>query len=123
MNAKKIKIISFIAIILVITIVNYLEPSSEEINQEAYDLLKYDQYFGTIENKFLDKNNHYHPTVILRNIYGEHKILLVRDQSGAYDYLDVGDSINKKYGSYELKILKSGKDSIFTLTYAKKRNP
>lgn len=118
MNKKNfVKLISFVALLIVIFVVNYWGPSSEEITNDAYESLRYEKFYGIVQEKFNDRKNHNHPTLILKNEFGEQSILLVRDRSGIYNYVEPGDSISKEYGKYEVHLTRSSRDTVFVLRY------
>lgn len=109
--------LSVVTILIVIVIVNYLEPSTEEVTKNAYESLKYETFYGIVQEKFYDKKNHNHPPIILRNKFGKQYVLLVRDESGLFSYIESGDSISKPYGKYEVSLNRNGADTIFVLHY------
>ncbi|MGQ1910811.1 hypothetical protein ACT3CE_13615 [Marinifilum sp. RC60d5] len=111
------KVLSVIIILIVIVVVNYFEPSSDEITKSAYESLKYEKFYGEVQEKFYDRKNHNHPTIILRNEFGMQDVLLVRDRSGLFNYIESGDSISKIYGKYEVRLKRIGIDTVFVLSY------
>jgi hypothetical protein len=115
----KSKIISGVVIICVMIVVNYFLPSPNEINKSAYEALKFERFTGIVQTKYLDKKNHNHPTVVLKNKFGTQEILLIRDRSGLFEYIENGDSIVKEYGSYEVELFSGNqlRDTIFVMDY------
>jgi hypothetical protein len=116
-NKNILRILSLIAILIVIIVVNYMEPSSKEITENAYKSLRHEKFYGVVQEKFYDRKNHNHPTIILKNEFGEQSILLVRDKSGLFNYIEFGDSISKDYGKYEVNFSRNEKDTVFVLRY------
>jgi hypothetical protein len=44
-------------------------------------------------------------------------VILLNDQSGAYDFILPGDSITKELNSLELKVTRNGNTKVFTLDF------
>lgn len=117
MKKKYFYILSFVLIVIIGMIIEYFQSSAEEIAQKAYAELKFEHYNGKVTEKCLDSKNHNYPKAVLENEFGKHDIYFVRDQSGLFEYLVVGDSIRKEYGKYEVVLKRKDRHKVFVLDY------
>ncbi len=106
-----------IALIIVIILVNILGPDYDEIKSQAYKSLKYDVYSGIVLDKYRDKNNHDYPAIRIITSQGTQIVQLQLDESGLYEFVEKKDSINKEYGSYDVKVFRNNELYIFSLDY------
>lgn len=73
---------------------------------------------GVLTRKFLDKSSHMWKTI--EYSIGNHvnqSLILLNDQSGAYDFILPGDSIIKELNSLELKVTRNGNTKVFMLDF------
>ena len=95
---KYILLAYIILLAAVIYMINRNLPTSMEINQTAFESIKLTKFEGMVIDKFTDKRNHNHATLRLKNSFGEQNIILTRDKSELYDFIQVGDTVSKEYG-------------------------
>ena len=88
----------------IIFLVNRNLPTSKEINQTAFESIKLTKFEGLVIDKFMDKRNHNHATLRLKNSFGEQNIILTRDKSEIFEFVQVGDSVSKEYGDLNVRI-------------------
>lgn len=85
-------------IILSVVLLNVLDSHSNCSYQKKKLRISYS---GIVTNKLLDKKNHMTRTLILNNTY---KIIFNREKSGFYEFINVGDSISKKTGEFNIEV-------------------
>jgi hypothetical protein len=93
-----------IVLLVIIFVVNRNLPTPNEINKMAFESIKLTKFEGLVIDKFMDKKNHNHATIKLKNSFGEQNIILTRDKSEIFDFIQVGDSISKEYGDLNVYI-------------------
>jgi hypothetical protein len=69
---------------------------------------------GTIDEKFLDEKGHMYPTIRISSL--EEKVA-INDRSDFYSFIQIGDSLLKKEGSLEIRVVRGEIDTVFTLDY------
>ena len=75
------------------------------------------EIIGEVEKKFYDLKNHGSET-ILYSIKGEAKEVIFNNQSEhIHHYINVGDSLNKPSGTLDVKIIRKGVDTVFTIDF------
>ena len=62
--------------------------------------MKNDEYFGIVNQKFIDIKNHNNPTIVLSN--GKHLTFYGQQ----FDKIEIGDSLSKKLKTTIVKVLK-----------------
>lgn len=113
-NMKKREVVILICVFGLILLTYTFIPI---INKHSENKLKNQEINGVIQDKYNDKWNHNVPKILFTN--GQS---LVIDRWGdksndIWYYLEKGDSIYKKEGSLNLKVIKpSGKSIVFKYT-------
>ena len=71
------------------------------------------EFTGLVLNKYKDKNNHNYPIIKIKPLksLNSRKIYLIRERSGVYSSINVGDTIYKKKGSMNVYNI-AGQDTI-----------
>ena len=74
---KKIylKVLSVIALIIVIIIVNYNSPSTEDSHIELFKHEKFNVYNGRVIEKYFENESLNYPTIHVENNYGIQHVL------------------------------------------------
>lgn len=103
-NFKYILLVNIVLLVIIIFVVNRNLPTPKEINQTAFESIKLTKFEGLVIDKFMDKKNHNHVTLRLRNSFGEQNIILTRDKSDVFEFVQVGDSVSKEYGGLNVRI-------------------
>ena len=116
-NFRYILLINILLIVAAIIVLNKDLPSSSEINKMAFDSIKLYKFEGEVIKKFVDKKNHNHSTLILKNKYGEQNVILTRDKSNLFDFVQIGDSISKEYGYLNVYVIRDNKVHEIILDY------
>jgi len=116
-NLKYILLANVVLLAVVIFLVNRNLPSSKEINQTALESIKLTKFEGLVIDKFMDKKNHNHATLRLRNSFGEQSVILTRDKSDIFEFVQVGDSVSKEYGDLNVRIKRGNELYNITLDY------
>jgi len=119
MKRRKIVLItlSAIATILIAIIVNYLKPSDRNYISNYGNQIKFQRYEGEVVKKYYEQKSKNYPSLLLRNRFGDQVVILAFDKSGVFDFVEVGDSIFKRYGSLELTVKRNDLKSKFTLQF------
>ena len=78
--------------------------------------VKFTTYNGLVVEKYIDVN-HAIPTIVVKSGDETFKIFDFRDESGYYEYVLVGDSVNKKSNSLEVNIKRSENIRKFIIDY------
>jgi|WetSurMetagenome_2_1015567.scaffolds.fasta_scaffold06382_5 hypothetical protein len=111
-----ILIISVVLICVVISTITqyYSQKSVSCYEKENIEKIRFN---GIITKKFNDFENHNYNALILSefNMNQSTKLFFINELSRFYDYVSVGDTIVKEYGS--LTINKISKKKIFKLKY------
>ncbi len=90
--------------------------------KEFFDKIVYDEYYskydGLVVKKYIDKQNHARPIIIIRNqIFGDDKKDFVFQSSELFDFIKVGDTISKSRESLLLNIKRRNLDTIIKLDF------
>lgn len=92
-------------------------PSQSDLCKQGIELYKGHFFKGIVKEKYIDKENHMNKTVIIKNKTFEKTIYLDADIGGVYDYIVVGDSIEKKEGELFVRISRQNKDTIINFKF------
>ncbi|PKQ46752.1 hypothetical protein [Confluentibacter flavum] len=90
--------------------------------KEFFDKIVYDEYHsnyeGLVTEKYIDKQNHAIPIIIIRNqIFGDNKKDFVFQSSELFDFIKVGDTITKKRESLLINIKRKNLDTLIKLDF------
>jgi hypothetical protein len=128
MNRMKTKLIvsSVIIVITAITLwIVYQSPSANLIS-DALDRSRCEDeqralpitLYGLVTRKFRDKESHMWETIEYRNNEGlQRSLIFMNDRSGAFDYLMVGDSVQKASQSLDVRIVRAGNQVSYDLAF------
>jgi hypothetical protein len=92
----------------------YLEniPSSDEMRKQFVSFYNNEQYSGLVIDKYIDNENHLYETVVIRGNDGDSSFFFNADIAGIFEYLAVGDSVEKKSGELFISIQRGQTDTI-----------
>ena len=113
---NKISLLQTLLIIAVLLSVWCFQPSKLEVCQISLAKVKFTTYNGLVVEKYIDVN-HAIPTIVVKSGDETFKIFDFRDESGYYEYVLVGDSVNKKSNSLEVNIKRSENIRKFIIDY------
>ena len=116
-NFKYILLANIVLLAFIIFIVNKNLPTPKEVNKKAFESIKLNKFEGLVMDKFLDKKNHNHATIKIKNSFVEQNIILTRDKSDLFSFIQLGDSVLKEYGEFEVMIKRDGKLHVIKLDY------
>lgn len=116
-NFKYILLVNIVSLAVIIFVVNRNLPTPNEINKIAFESIKLTKFEGLVIDKFMDKKNHNHATLKLRNSFGEQNIILTRDKSEIFDFVQLGDSVSKEYGDLNVLIKRRCELYVIKLDY------
>lgn len=128
MNTEKSiskKIIRQIGILLSgILLINGLNSCDNQTQIEFFDKIVYDEYHsnydGIVTEKYIDKQNHARPIVIIRHqIFGNKKKDFVFQSSEFFDFIKIGDTLTKKKESLLINLKRENLDTIIKLDFDK----
>jgi hypothetical protein len=123
---KKIKIIGavlilFIGLVFIISKINdriFGDPFAvNNIVCKYYEDDKFLVFKGIINRAFEDKENHNTKTLLIENNGDIQVFYLAFDKSGLFEYLQKGDSVIKKYKSYDIIVKRNDEVKVFKLDY------
>ena len=97
MNNRSRNIISIIFIALFITYLYFKLPSGKDVRERLNNDFLISQFEGVITNKFIDRNEHSYPIIIIKSFENDSliRINLVRESTNIFDSLIISDSIYK----------------------------
>lgn len=70
---------------------------------------------GIVLSKYNDQNEHLHPVLELSNNYL--RIIIQMDKSNFYSFVELGDSLIKKKGSLNIRLIRKDLDTVFRIDY------
>lgn len=90
--------------------------------KEFFDKIVYDEYHsnyeGIVTDKYIDKQNHARPIIIIQHqIFGDTKKDFVFQSSELFDFIKIGDTITKKNGSLKFNLKRKNLDTIIKLDF------
>jgi hypothetical protein len=110
-----------VAILVFVTmwiIIWIFSPSKEELMKDNLKLASYEHYNGIVKDKFIDSDYRDYEALIIANQNGIERYLTFNlDKSGAYDYIQIGDSIWKFHNSLDIMVKRDSIIEIFTIDY------
>lgn len=90
---------AFAVIIIIFCSYLFTRDESKDFDQ-IITVIENDEYYGIVNLKFIDSENHNSPTIVLSN--GKH--LTFYDQQ--FDIIEIGDSLSKKLKTTIVKVFK-----------------
>lgn len=90
--------------------------------KEFFDKRVYDEYHsnyeGIVTEKYIDKQNHARPIIIIQHkIFGDNKKDFVFQSSEFFDFIKVGDTLAKKSESLKISLKRKNLDTIIKLDF------
>lgn len=90
--------------------------------KEFFDKIVYDEYHsnyeGIVTEKYIDKQNHAKPIIIIRHkIFGNNKKDFVFQSSRLFDFIKIGDTLTKKTESLKINLKRKNLDTIIKLDF------
>ncbi|WP_308993993.1 hypothetical protein QLS71_015295 [Mariniflexile litorale] len=90
--------------------------------KEFFDKIVYDEYHsnyeGIVTEKYIDKQNHARPIIIIRHeIFGDNKKDFLFQNPELFDYIQIGDTITKKNESLKMNLKRKNLDTIIKLDF------
>ncbi len=94
-------------------------PSFNDAACSRFKEFKSYKYDYLVLNKYLDSNEHSYPTLILQDGKGNKfpNQDLIMDNSGLFDFLNIGDSIKKKQGDSLVNVVNSSLDTTIEVDF------
>jgi hypothetical protein len=101
-------------------------PSFNDSACKAFAAFKNQEYKAVVIDKYYDKKEHSYPTLICKDLNGN-KIVnqnFIFDNSGSFDYIQIGDILNKKKNEEYIQIKNAKVDTLIALDFrcVKKQN-
>ncbi len=118
----KIKIIGSLVFILIVIIWSILPKGDLEVQFQSNKCrwssnMKSEAFDGIIVKKFDDAKNHYMPTLLIDQGRTSVKMVLQNEISGFYDYVTVGDTIQKRSNTLLVEIIRNNENVNVVLDY------
>jgi hypothetical protein len=87
--------------------------------ERAYLDLKEQEFIGIVTDVKVDSANHLFKTVLFNDAIGRPRSFILEfDKSNLFYNVSINDSIVKRRGSYEVRVVSpDGKDDVFILDY------
>ena len=110
----------YIVLLLLLTVeLNSCDNLNEK---EFFDKIVHDEYHssyeGIVTEKYIDKQNHGRPIIIIRHqVFGVKKKDLVFQSSNLFDFIKIGDTITKEYKSLLLNLKRKNLDTLIKLDF------
>ena len=109
-------------IILFLLLTVGLNSCDNLTQKEFFDKIVYDEYHssyeGIVTEKYIDKQNHARPIIIIQHqIFGDKKKDLVFQSSKLFDFIKIGDTITKENESLLIKLKRKNLDTIIKLDF------
>lgn len=114
MKINIVKILKAILFIIIFWIIIYVIKYSNEVNfkEDSYKT----NFKGKVIKKYNDINDHNIPKIEILLCNGKTFVYdLANDNSGLFEYVIQGDSIEKKSNGTKVRVFNSLKDTIFIL--------
>lgn len=107
-------LLSFLAVLtfmIIITQTNKVDQSTYEKNYKGMECI------GRVTKKFIDIDNHSYERVVVREEYKEDGgFILNVETSGLYEFLQVNDSIIKKSGTLDVRVIREDLDTTLVMS-------
>ena len=122
LNKKKgVKVSLIIYMILSIIIFFFIAknaiPSNEDQQKSIVDYFLNQEFNGIVESVFIDEENHQYKTVLVKEKNEIKKLLLDFDASPLFFIIKKGDSLQKKLNQLNVKINRTGIDTIIEFEF------
>lgn len=101
---------SMVISLIIITVVIYVAYNGNNNERgwtKFYEIIKQDEYYGTVTKKYVDSKDHAIEKVVLDNVK---TIKLIDDYW--YRNFELGDFVYKKRGSLEIFLIKQSGDTL-----------
>lgn len=90
--------------------------------KEFFDKIVYDEYHsnyqGIVVEKYIDKQNHARPIIIIRHQkFGDNKKDFVFQSSELFDFIKIGDTMTKKTESLKINLKRKNLDTVIKLNF------
>jgi hypothetical protein len=86
--------------------------SCDSVFQQRISRFKEEKICGKVSKKYIDELNHYHKSLILNNSYDLGIEIWDNDSIDLWNFISIGDSVNKPKGSYDLTVIKQNGLSV-----------
>ncbi len=115
---KKVYLVFIIFCLLIIgsTIVFLFTKKVLEITGgDPSEYYRNDIYTGVVIKKFINREQHNHRTLIIKQKDKEHVVLFNFVMGGLYEFIEVGDTLSKKSGTLDLRLKRKDLDTLITM--------
>lgn len=112
-----LNLIAFTLIIVPLILLQLFGLSSECEGEREVNNMKIE---GKVLKKFLDKKEHLYPVLIING--QPHRLIIQIDNSKFYNFVEVGDSLKKEKGNLDIRVIRAGLDTVFTINYGCENN-
>ena len=91
---------------------------SPDVNCACEEDLKKRSFNGIVLNKYKDYNQHAYPAIKISsgNLYSK-EYFFEGENSGCYNFVQIGDSLVKEKGSLVINLIRNGIDTFFIIDY------
>ncbi|MCK0115361.1 hypothetical protein [Gelidibacter sp. F63206] len=119
---RKLKKLTNRHIILFFPLLVGLNSCDNLTQKELFDKVVYDEYHsnydGIVLEKYIDKENHARPIIIIRHpIFGDDKKDFIFQSSALFEFIKIGDTLTKKTESLKINLKRKNLDTIIKLDF------
>lgn len=109
--------LSFVGMILLLFWIKSVIPTDEEELNSAVNAYRMKEYNGVVIDKFIDRDEHNFKKIIVNEDNMKKTLLFNIETSGIFDYFEVGDSIIKRNGSLQVRVLRHDLDTVLKMEF------
>lgn len=110
--------IGFVGLVLLSDIVSLsLIGCINEKRKTTKDYFLPQYYSGVVTNKFIDSSQHMYKKIFIKEKYGTKVALFNGEVGGMFDFIKIGDSINKQEGTNEVRVRRKKLDTVISLRF------
>lgn len=117
MKLKKAKLIYTLVALSIGIVWFYFQIKKQGTCQDAEKMELNVEYNGIMLKKYIDKSNHLFEIIEIGNKNRIQKIMLDWDESGMYEFVEIGDSIVKELNTLEVKVFRKNAKTTFIINY------
>jgi len=110
-------ILAIIGIPIILVFIRVVRNESSQTFEEFLHNYRTEEYSGWVIDKYVDENQNNFQKVFLKHDYGERVILFNHETGGLFNYIEVGDTLIKEYGTLDVKILRADFDTTITMRF------
>lgn len=112
-------IISLMGLFIIIFWLKNMMPTPDEHMSMVENAYKVDEFSGIITDKFIDKNEHNYKKIIIGKNNTQRVVLFDTETNDIFDFFMINDSVVKKKGSLEIRVMRKDLDTTLQIDFTK----